>query len=639
MAGNMTAPHAALQMETIHTDVLIIGAGLAGLSTALALPKSLHITLLSKAALEVCSSHYAQGGIAASLDKNDSVSDHIADTLIAGAGLCASANTAHILGAGQAAIKWLCAQGVPFTQNSQTVPANDNETTAYKPSSLEASNLAAIHIENLHLTQEGGHGCRRVAHADDATGRYVMEALSKKAQAASNITILPYHEALSLLKNDANHCQGAVVFDHQQQRQLNFYSRAVVLASGGLGQLFKRASAPNVCVGDGVMMAWQAGCRLANLEFVQFHPTGLALADSSFLISEALRGEGGRLYCPQTGTRFMLDIDPRAELAPRDIVARAISEQIEANGLGYVHLDISHLAGDFIRQHFPQIYQTLLNLGLDITTDPIPVAPTAHYSCGGVVTCANGLSDVQGLYAAGEVAYTGLHGANRLASNSLLECVVVGRNIAAHLPRYLAAATHWTTPVLTHTQTININQAVNQAVNPSKTSNDDSHNVSNRSDNKTTFNTSHDTIASITTQLKALMTHNMGIIRSAHSLEQALIQIKQWQNECVYLTDNAPLPLAHLHSIRQLTQQLQLATLVIQSAYQRFESRGGHYRADYPHLMTQPKVSIIEPLASETFNNRFDSNFNNILDSTLNNHSDKNQVVFNKGNTAKNNVA
>src|SRR5690606_21505054 len=278
---------------------------------------------------------------------------------------------------------------------------------------------AGFDLSQLHLTKEGGHGCRRVAHADDATGRHIMEALTLKAQAASNITILPYHEALSLLKNNANpnkqcQCQGALVFDHLNQRKLTFHSRAVVLASGGLGQLFKRASAPNVCVGDGVMMAWQAGCRLANLEFIQFHPTGLALDNSSFLISEALRGEGGRLYCPQTGKRFMLDIDRRAELAPRDIVARAIAEQINQNGLGYVNLDVSHLPAAFLREHFPQIYKTLFELGIDITKQPIPVAPTAHYSCGGVVTDANGVTDVVGLYAAGEVAYTGLHGANRL---------------------------------------------------------------------------------------------------------------------------------------------------------------------------------------------------------------------------------
>src|SRR5699024_9599892 len=450
----------------IQTDVLIIGAGLAGLTTALALPKSLNITVLSKAALEVCSSHYAQGGIAASLDKNDRVADHIADTLIAGAGLCEADNTSSILSAGQQAVQWLCEQGVPFT----LIPKQERQQHD------NANPLAALQTSNLHLTKEGGHGCRRVAHADDATGRHIMEALIVKAQAASNITILPYHEALSLLTNSANsnnQCQGALVFDHFNQRKLTFHSRAVVLASGGLGQLFKRASAPNVCVGDGVMMAWQAGCRLANLEFIQFHPTGLALDDSSFLISEALRGEGGRLYCPRTGKRFMLDIDKRAELAPRDIVARAIAEQINKNGLGYVNLDVSHLPAEFLQEHFPQIYQTLLELGIDITTDPIPVAPTAHYSCGGVVTSANGLTDVTGLYAAGEVAYTGLHGANRLASNSLLECVVVGRNIAADLPRYLAAldktdttanngnlkplaAVIWSAPTLKNTQTITL---------------------------------------------------------------------------------------------------------------------------------------------------------------------------------------
>ena len=296
----------------VKTDVLIIGAGLAGLSTALSLPQSLNVTVLSKAALEVCSSHYAQGGIAASLDKDDSVSDHVADTLVAGAGLCTPDNTASILGAGQQAVQWLCMQGVPFTQNSPKVLVTTN-----------AQDFSQLQTSDLHLTKEGGHGCRRVAHADDATGRHVMDALTIKAQAATNITILPYHEALELLTlptnsvqpffadgSDAKHCRGALVFDHINERQLTFHSRAIVLASGGLGQLFQRASAPNVCVGDGVMMAWQAGCRLANLEFIQFHPTGLALEGSSFLISEALRGEGGRLYpllCrsfyPRLGTR------------------------------------------------------------------------------------------------------------------------------------------------------------------------------------------------------------------------------------------------------------------------------------------------------------------------------------------------
>ena len=590
--------------DIIQTDVLIIGAGLAGLSTALALPATLNITVLSKAALEVCSSHYAQGGIAASLDKNDSVTDHIADTLIAGAGLCAADNTTHILSAGQQAVQWLCEQGVPFT----LIPQEERQQHDH------ANPLAALQTSDLHLTKEGGHGCRRVAHADDATGRHVMEALTLKVKAASNISILPFHEALSLLKNNNNYCQGALVFDHNSQRQLTFHSRAVVLASGGLGQLFKRASAPNVCVGDGVMMAWQAGCRLANLEFIQFHPTGLALGESSFLISEALRGEGGRLYCPQTGKRFMLDVDARAELAPRDIVARAIAEQINNNGLGYVNLDVSHLPAEFLRAHFPQIYQTLLALGIDITKQPIPVAPTAHYSCGGVVTDANGVTDVAGLYAAGEVAYTGLHGANRLASNSLLECVVVGRNIAADLPRYLAAieklnltanngylrqttADIWTPPILKNTQVVNLPAATLPLQDTYQYSELKSGlNLDNEISN----------INEITAQLKVLMTNNMGITRNAEQLEQALTQIQEWQQSIGSSQSNCPsikgeekpMNLNELADF-QLARQLQLATLVIQSAYQRLESRGGHYRQDYPQLATTPKTSVIEPLSNQ----------------------------------------
>lgn len=248
--------------NTIHTEVLIIGAGLAGLSTALALPKSLSITVLSKAELQACSSHYAQGGIAASLAKNDSFDDHIKDTLIAGAGLCAADSTASILKAGKQAVQWLCEQGVPFTLTDKILQANDNSDNHNHNHPVKTTKL---NTTDLHLTQEGGHGCRRVAHADDATGRYVMEALTIQAQASSNITILEFHEALSLLVDEKNnHCQGAVVFDHNHQRQRTIYSKAVVMASGGLGQLFARASAPNVCVGDGVMMAWQAGCRLAN---------------------------------------------------------------------------------------------------------------------------------------------------------------------------------------------------------------------------------------------------------------------------------------------------------------------------------------------------------------------------------------
>lgn len=600
------------------TDVLIIGGGLAGLSAALALPKSLSIIVLTKAALETCSSHYAQGGIAASLAKEDSIDDHVADTLIAGAGLCAADNTYHILSAGQQAVQWLCAQGVPFTQTSlfnatNHLIHNSNDTAAVTAAGTVAVSKAVTELKtaDLHLTQEGGHGCRRVAHAEDATGRYIMQTLIAQVALSTNITVLPYHEALTLLTEPSIHtsfqnpyqerqCHGAIVFNHTTQRQRTFHSRAVVMASGGLGKLFKRASAPDVCVGDGVMMAWQAGCRLANLEFIQFHPTGLVLGDSGFLISEALRGEGGRLYCPVTAKRFMLDIDSRAELAPRDIVARAIAEQINDNGLGYVHLDVSHLPADFLRSHFPQIYQTLLDLGVDITTDPIPVAPTAHYSCGGIVTCAEGLSDVKGLYAAGEVAYTGLHGANRLASNSLLECVVVGRNIAAHIPKYLMTGT-WTPPHLIATQTVMLADAdvflTNAKHNLLKAQQVKCFDIrSNAVHTDINSDTVIDT-ANIATQLKAIMTTHIGIIRSAKMLEQALATVTQWQYQ-VHMasldnTDGASDTLAQW----QLLTQLQLAAMIIQSAYQRCESRGGHARQDYPDSATTALVSVIEPSA------------------------------------------
>ena len=563
-----------------HTDVLIIGAGLAGLSAALSLPEHLNITVLSKSALEVCSSHYAQGGIAASLDKNDSVHAHVTDTLIAGAALCDADNTQRILSAGQTAIEWLCAQGVPFTQE----PTSTDET---------GSNA-------LHLTKEGGHGCRRVAHAEDATGRYVMQSLIAKAQAADNITLLPYHEALSLLTTDTpvgTHCHGAHVYASDSDTVITIHSAAVILASGGLGQMFARASAPDVCVGDGVMMAWQAGCRLANLEFVQFHPTGLALAGSSFLISEALRGEGAHLYCPNTGKRFMPDYDARAELAPRDIVARAIATEIQNNGLGYVHLNISHLPAEFITAHFPQIYQTLLTHGIDMTRAPIPVAPTAHYSCGGVVADADGMTDVQGLYAAGEVAYTGLHGANRLASNSLLECVVVGRNIAAHLPQYLANQTRWQAPSVDNVLPIALPDNV---VKKSKAKKNKAKQSSDRQNTNTRFTDSHlpKAVADVAGALKSLMSRNMGITRTEAGLREALQQVQSWQDDVQQGIDNTSNPsISEQIAYQRIQRQLSLAALMLQSARLRCESRGGHMRSDFPMTHDKAAVSVIAPIA------------------------------------------
>ena len=626
---------------TLKCDVLIIGAGLAGLSTALSLPSHLKVVVLSKKALNDCSSHYAQGGIAASLSIEDSVADHLQDTLIAGDGLCDDDNSQAILTDGADAVAWLQALGVPFTMNSdleQNHPLSQNGLL--EPNSSLA-NLPTANKDDigqpsaaqstawptdLHLTQEGGHGRRRVAHADDATGRYIMQALQQKANEASNISILTGMEALELMvhpiaaiksttdleslansaiatqKPNTNQCQGALVWDSQQQQCLTISSQAVVLASGGLGQLFKRATAPDVCMGDGMMMAWHAGCRLANLEFVQFHPTGLALDNSNFLISEAVRGEGGYLRCPISGKRFMQDYDARLELAPRDIVARAIADQISQNGLGYVHLDISHQPADFIHQHFPQIACQLIELGIDMTCEPIPVAPSAHYTCGGVIATADGLTDVIGLYAAGEVAYTGLHGANRLASNSLLECVVVGRRIAQHLPTYIKTAaiddnkadcvqqslrwhaSCWIGPNIKNSSSINLKTPVSET-------------FSFNSLSLSAHPTASKALGSEARHfqqvqaLKSLMSTHLGIIRDQPRLQAALNQLQQWHLDAEQIT--TPKPSVDWLNQWRWQRLLMLAILMLQSALSREESRGGHFRMDCPEKSKLAKVSVI----------------------------------------------
>lgn len=565
-------------------DVLIIGAGLAGLSTALSLPSHLKVILLAKEDWTACSSYYAQGGIAAVIDKQDKVTDHVSDTLIAGDGLCDQHATTHILSQGSNAISWLLSHQVPFT-------TNDSITSAINSKTQELT------LTDLHLTQEGGHGCRRVAHADDATGRHIMTQLYQQVLQADNITLLAFYEALQLITegDTVRKCIGAKVINTKTHALTSFFSKAVVLASGGLGQLFSRATAPNVCVGDGIMMAWEAGCRLANLEFIQFHPTGLFYQDqngsSNFLISEAVRGEGGLLLCPLTHERFMPSYDDRAELAPRDIVARAIANESISNGLGYVHLDISHKPAAFIKQHFPDIYAHCLSVGIDITQQPIPVAPTAHYTCGGVMTNAHGQTDVIGLYAAGEVANTGLHGANRLASNSLLECVVMGREVACHLEKILAEPEeeqHW---LREHNLEIPLPHFEVPIDYPSQVS---------------AINPLDLTCFDFTKQvsdLKQLMTHNMGIKRNQVALKRALYRVLK-------LKQQLPLPLdrSSLLNSKQLSSDqlnlyrwprlLTLASLLLQSALSRKESRGGHYREDHPNLMKAASMSIIAPLSS-----------------------------------------
>lgn len=386
-------------------DVVIVGAGLAGLSVALSLPSDYSILLLSKEDLNTCSSNRAQGGIAAVIDLHDSVEEHVQDTLIAGAGLCDEAAVRHILGQGKAAIEWLCEHGVPFTYEV-------NDAT------------------QLHLTREGGHGKRRVVHAADHTGYSVTQTLQQQVHQYPNIDIVS-HVQVTQLHVQNGVCMGLSILDAQQHNH-TIHAAKVVLATGGAGQLFALTTNPTTATADGMALAAQAGAHLHQMAFVQFHPTALALPQNPcFLISEALRGEGAILR-NALGERFMPSYDERAELAPRDIVARAIADQIQKTS--QVYLDITHESLDFIQHHFPSIYEYCLQQHqLDISRQWIPVAPAAHYACGGVVTDAHARTHVTNLYAVGEVACTGLHGANRLASNSLLECVVMGQQAAQHI--------------------------------------------------------------------------------------------------------------------------------------------------------------------------------------------------------------
>ncbi|MBN2692459.1 MAG: L-aspartate oxidase, partial [Burkholderiaceae bacterium] len=392
-----------------QSDVLILGAGLAGLSTALHLAERFNVTVLAKRTLDVSSSQWAQGGIAAVLAEGDSFEEHVHDTLVAGAMLNDLPATRFVIEHGPDAIAWLREQGVPF----------DTEGAA------------------LHLTREGGHSQRRIAHVVDATGAAIQTTLLARARAHPRITLLENHVAVDLITErhvDSaradRRCWGAYALDTASGRVDTFASAHTVLATGGAGKVYRYTTNPDTASGDGLAMAWRAGCRVANMEFIQFHPTCLYHPKAkSFLITEAVRGEGGKLLLPD-GTRFMPAHDPRAELAPRDVVARAIDFEMKKHGLDCVHLDITHKGDAFIRQHFPTIHARLLELGIDMTREPIPVVPAVHFTCGGVLTDLSGRTDLPGLYAAGEVAYTGLHGANRLASNSLLECAVFGKAAA-----------------------------------------------------------------------------------------------------------------------------------------------------------------------------------------------------------------
>jgi L-aspartate oxidase len=522
----------------LRFDVLIIGSGLAGLTLALQLAPHKKICLITKRELNDSSSNWAQGGIAAVLTDEDSLEAHIHDTLVAGAGLCDPAVTRFVVEHGRETVEWLIAQGVPFTR--------EEDDSGY------------------HLTREGGHSQRRIIHAADATGHAVQETLSAKVRAHPNITVLENHIAVDLitarkLGKRKDRCLGAYVLNNAQGKVHTIQAEYTALASGGAGKVYLYTTNPDVATGDGVAMAWRAGCRVANMEFIQFHPTCLYHPQAkSFLITEAVRGEGGLLKLPD-GTRFMPAHDNRAELAPRDVVARAIDFEMKKRGIDCVYLDISHRPAEFIQSHFPNIYQRCLELGIDITREPIPVVPAVHFSCGGVMTDHVARTDLPNLYAIGETACTGLHGANRLASNSLLECLVFANSAAKDI---LAQPEDISAPALPHWDESRVTDADEEVV-----------------------------ITQNWDELRRFMWNYVGIVRTDKRLERALHRIHLLRDEVHEFYSNFRVS----NDLIELRNLLQVAELIVRSALLRHESRGLHYSKDHPDMLPEAIPTVLAP--------------------------------------------
>ena len=525
---------------THYFDVIIVGSGGAGLSLALSLPDHFNIAVLAKSTLTEASTFYAQGGVAAVLDETDSIEQHIDDTMVAGADLCEMQAVAQTVKGGKPTVDFLLKHGVQFTLDEQ---------------------------EQLHLTREGGHSQRRIIHAADATGRAISTTLVQRAEEKSNIHIFENYIAIDVITSQKlgldephNRALGLYALDEKTEKVHTFLAPSTALACGGAMKAYLYTSNPDIATGDGIAMAYRAGCRVANMEFNQFHPTCLYHPQArSFLITEAMRGEGAYLRLPD-GERFMLRFDERAELAPRDIVARAIDYEIKRLGIRHVWLDITHKPTEFITEHFPTLYARLLELGIDITQEMIPVVPAAHYTCGGVVVDEHSQTDIAGLYAIGETSYTGLHGANRMASNSLLECFVYGMSAAEHIENQFNP-THSTldVPAWDDSQVMNPDEEV--------------------------------VILQNWDELRQTMWNYVGIVRSTKRLERALHRIEMLKKEITeYYHDY------HVSkNLIELRNLVLVSEMIVRCAMQRKESRGLHFTLDYPELSSELRKTILTP--------------------------------------------
>jgi L-aspartate oxidase len=523
-----------------QSDVLIIGSGAAGLTAALNLAERFRVTVLAKGALDEGATAWAQGGVAAVLEPGDTFANHVEDTMVAGAGLNDRAVVEMVVERAPAAIARLQGLGVPFAEEGGA----------------------------LHLTREGGHSHRRIVHVADATGWAVQQALLRAATAHPNITLVPDQVAIDLATarheerySGAGDVWGVYAVDRGTGRVALHTARATILATGGAGRTYLFSTAPRGATGDGIAMAWRAGARVSNMEFMQFHPTCLYhLELKNFLITEAVRGEGGRLVNPRTGRRFMADYDGRLELAPRDVVARAIDAEIKRDGLDFVHLDISHQPAEFVRGHFPTIHDKLMGLGIDMTSGPIPVVPAQHYTCGGIVVDVDGKTDLPGLYAAGECTQSGLHGANRLASNSLLECFVFGEAAARHI------AAHWDRfrPV--------------PAIRP-------------WDESRVTDSDEEVVIKQNWTEIRRFMWNYVGIVRTTKRLQRAAARIRLLRDEVAdYYGHFRVTP-----DLIELRNLVETADLIVRSALRREESRGLHFTLDYPETAPEPVDTVLVP--------------------------------------------